>query len=272
MILLLAGLAQAASCCAPAGSQPTTLGSCDRLGVSLGAGGDATYGGWSWDGSWGGAGDDGGGDARLSLSVVGRATPWLQAGVRAPLTVAVTRLDGAVDTAVGLGEALAWVDLEAPPGWPSARSPRVALDLGVGTEGPSSASPGATVALAAVRVAVPPSTWGAWGDIEARLPVAGPAAQGPPPDGDLQLVVDHRLGARARLGLGVGGTLVAGSWPALGVTLGPSLTWTPTLDDRVLVGLQAAPPLPGFGRSAPGRVVLAVDWFHVLLRSSPSPA
>lgn len=261
MILLWAGAALAASCCASVSSQPDVLDRCDALGVALGLGADLAYGGWGWDGAWSGAGDDGGGGATASTAILGRLAPWLQGGVRVPLRVEVARLDGTSSTALGLGNALLWLDAEAPAR--NAAAARVGVQLGLGTAPTTAAE--ATLLQGSVRASGTLDAWSIGGTLSARVAVLGHAA----PDGDAALVLDHTAGPRARVGLAAAGTFTGGATPGGALLLGPSLVLGPTRNDRVRLGAQASLPIDHFGRNAASRVLLSVEAFRVLAAAAP---
>lgn len=259
MILALVSAAAASSCCSGGGGLPSVLGACDTLAVSTGVGGDLQYGGWSWDGRWSGVGDDGAGDVTVSAALMGRFTPWLQGGLRVPLNLGVHRLDGVTQTELGLGSGLAWLELESPSGWPSARS-HLALDLGVGLEGPTGATPGATVVQAGVRASGELRRWTLWGDSAVRVPVSGGSAL----DADASVVLDRELSRPVRIGLGVGGQLTADRVPSLAASVGPILVLRPDNDDRIVLSVRTGIPATGFGQNASTRLLLTLDWYRVL--------
>ena len=260
MILLLAHAALAGSCCTAGGTQPTILASCDSLGVAFGVGGDVEYGGWSWDGAWSEVGDDGGGNAVASAAIMGRFTPWLQGGLRVPVNLAMDRLDGETTSEIGLGSGLVWFDFETPAGWPSAKAPRLGLELGLGSSGPASTSPGVTVVQLGVRASGDAARWGVWGNVAGRVPVLGVGV----PEGDASLVVDHTLGAKARLGLGVGFLAATGAVPSYSASLGPTLVLSPTHSDRVVLTARAGLPIAGLGQNTQSRFMISLDWYRVL--------
>ncbi len=264
ILALLLPVAHAASCCSTVGAQATTLASCDTLGVVIGGGGSADFGGWGWDGGWTPVGDDGGGSASVSFAVMGRFTPWLQGGFRFPVTMLVDRLDGVSTTDFGVGEGLAWVDLETPAGWPGTRTPRLALEVGLGTEGPSGMSPGAKVAQVALRASKVAGAWGGWATASGRVAIIGVAT----PDGDASLVVDRALGARTRLGVGLAAQATAGALPALATSFGPTLTLSPTASDTVMLSVRTALPVGDLGRNTASSFVATLDWQHVIDRRS----
>lgn len=260
MILQLVHAALAGSCCTTVGAQPTLLASCDSLGVAFGVGGDVEYGGWSWDGAWSDVGDDGGGNAVASAAFMGRLTPWLQGGLRVPVNLAMDRLDGDTTTEFGMGSGLLWLDVETPADWPSARTPRLGLELGLGIEGPSSTSPGAKVVQVAVRASRESARWAAWGNVTGRVPVLGVGV----PNGDASLVVDHTVGAQARLGLGASFLAATGTVPSYALSLGPTVVLSPTHSDRVVLAARAGLPIAGLGQNTPARFVISLDWYRVL--------
>ena len=260
MILLLAHSALAGSCCTTVGAQPTILASCDSLGVAFGVGGDVEYGGWSWEGAWSTVGDDGGGNAVVSAAIMGRFTPWLQGGLRVPVNLAMDRLDGATTTEFGMGSGLLWLDVETPAEWPSAKAPRLGLELGLGSEGPSSTSPGAKVVQVAVRGSREAARWAVWGNVTGRMPFLGVGV----PDGDASVVVDHTVGAKARVGVGASFLAATGAVPSYAMSFGPTVVLSPTQSDRVVVTARAGLPIAGFGQNTPSRVMISLDWYRVL--------
>lgn len=260
MILLLAHAALAGSCCTTVGAQPTILASCDALGVAFGVGGDVEYGGWSWDGAWSEVGDDGGGNAVASAAIMGRFTPWLQGGLRVPVNLAMDRLDGDTTTEFGMGSGLLWFDIETPAGWPSTKAPRLGLELGLGSEGPSSTSPGAKVVQVAVRASRESAHWAAWGNVTGRAPFIGVGV----PDGDASVVVDHTVGAKARLGLGLGLLAATGAVPSYSASLGPTLVLSPDMSNRVVLTARAGLPVAGLGQNTQSRFMISLDWYRVL--------
>jgi hypothetical protein len=258
MALLLVAAASASSCCTSVGAQPTILASCDALGVALGTGADVETGGWSWDGRWTPAGDDGGADAVVSVAIMGRLAPWLQTGVRLPVNVAVQRLDGVSSTDLGVGNALVWLGMETAWSHPTS----LGLEVGFGAEGPSAASPGARVLQVAARMAMTGGPSRAWGALVGRVPVFGTGVS----DADASVTVDHVLGPHFRLGGGVVAEASAGPIPGFSALVGPSLTISPTSTDTVVVALRAGVPAPWLGRNAPSRVALTFDWYRALAR------
>lgn len=257
MILAVAA-ALASPCCTSMGAQPTTLASCDAIAMAVGVGGDVETGGWSWEGRWAGAGDDGGGDAFASIALMGRVAPWLQLGARVPVTLAAERLDGVTTSTVGLGDALVWADVQTAWKHPSI----LALEVGFGSQGPGSASPGALVLQVGGRASVDIDAWRAWGDVMGRVPVYGAGV----PEGEVGAVFDRGIG-NSRIGLGVGAEMTTGKVPTFSARFGPSWVFSPSPTDRLLVVLQAGLPISGLGRNAPSRVALALDWYHVFART-----
>jgi hypothetical protein len=257
-VILALAVAHASPCCTSMGAQPTTLASCDAVAIAVGVGGDVETGGWSWSGDWAGAGDDGGGDVFASLAVMGRVAPWLQLGARAPVVLAVERLDGASTLTPGVGDALVWADVQTAWKHPSI----LAFEVGVGSQGPGSTSPGAVVVQAGGRASVDIDAWRVWGDVMARVPVYGAGV----PEGEVGVVLDRGVGS-SRIGLGVGAEMTTGKVPTYSARIGPSWVFSPTQSDRLLVVLQAGLPVSGLGRNAPSRVALAIDWYHVVVRT-----
>ncbi len=266
-LLLWTGLSAAASCCASAGLAPTALASCDQLGVALGVGGDLETGAWAWGGAWSGVGDDGGGTGTASLSALGRATPWLQLGLRLPLQLSVDTLDGQRDAGLGLGQTSAWLIVEAPPGWPSDAAPVLGLELGLRGQPAEQDGHGHLSAALGARIATAPAAWGIWGGASLEQPLAGGGAR----SADGALTVDHALGPRARLGLAAHGQLTLGAFPALQTAAGPALSLSPRRADRLVLAALLGPPLSGAGWNAPSSLQVTVEWLSVL-RPAPSGA
>ena len=251
-LLLWTGVSAAASCCASAGLAPTALASCDQLGVALGVGGDLETGAWAWGGAWSGVGDDGGGTGTASLSALGRATPWLQLGLRLPLQLSVDSLDGQSDAGLGLGQTSAWLIVEAPPGWPSDAAPVLGLELGLRGQPAEQESHAHLSAALGARIATAPAAWGIWGgaSLEQRDAVGS---------------------IRAGLGLAAHGQLTLGAFPALQTAAGPALSLSPRRADRLVLAALLGPPLSGAGWNAPSSLQVTVEWLSVL-RPAPSGA
>jgi hypothetical protein len=256
LIFLLIQAALADSCCSTGGAQPTLLSSCDALGVAFGVGGELETGGWSWQGSWSGVGDDGGGTARFTVAMMGRFAPWLQGGLQVPVELSVDRLDGEATASAGVGSGLVWLSLDTPPGWPSATTPHLGLDLGLGSQGLH----GRPRLQLGLRLSAERGPWTAWGALTARFPLL-PEER---PDGDLAVVVDRRFLPTLRAGLGLGLLGAAGPAPSYALSLGPTLVFSPTHADRLLFSLRAGLPLPHLGQNELSQVTLNLDWFRVL--------
>ena len=253
-LLLWTGVSAAASCCASAGLAPTALASCDQLGVALGVGGDLETGAWDWGGAWSGVGDDGGGTGTASLSALGRATPWLQLGLRLPLQLSVDNLDGQRDTGLGLGQT-------------SDAAPVLGLELGLRGQPAEQESHAHLSAALGARIATAPAAWGIWGGASLEQPLHGGGAR----SADGALTVDHALGPRARLGLAAHGQLTLGAFPALQTAAGPALSLSPRRADRLVLAALLGPPLSGAGWNAPSSLQVTVEWLSVL-RPAPSGA
>ena len=204
---------------------------------------------------------------------MGRLAPWLQGGLRVPLTLTMDRLDGETATAMGMGSGLAWIDVETPEDWPSPRAPRATLEVGVGRQGLGTTSPGARMVQGAVRASGGSERWGVSGDLVGRAPirveVTGPTGEGPvskgTTEGDLSLVVDRQVGHKARVGAGVGVFAASGTVPSFSASLGPNLVIAPTNADRLVFAARAGAPIEGLGQNAPSRLQVSFDWYHVLV-------
>lgn len=265
---LLIGHASAASCCTTTGLQPTTLASCDRLAVSLGASGAATYGGWSWDGRWYGAGDDRAQDWIASAAIMARAAPWLQGGLRVPVALSVVRVDGdPAQAQLGMGDGLIWLDLETPAGWGGGRTPLLALEIGLGSVGPGedvAGDGGAKTLQPGLRALHPVGPWTLRASAAARIAVIGSAS----PQADLSLSTERTAAPRLDLGAGLAAALTGSAVPgaAPGYALQPSLSATlrPTTPDRVLLTIWAAPPLRGAGRGDTSEFGASLTWYRAL--------
>lgn len=260
ILLLLLQVAHASSCCSSTGITPTTLASCDRLGVAFGLGADVETGGWAWGGAWSGVGDDGGGKGILSAALLGRFNRWMQGGLSLPLDLSVDALDGQTTTGLELGSAALWFDVETPAGWGGPKAPGLALELGLAGEGLTSERPDVLFGQLGARASWVPSAWGAWTNATTRFPLYGEGL----PDTDVLLVADRMLGPKARLGLGLSASATWGSHPSVETSLGPTLTLTPDHENRLLLGLRAGLPVAGAGWNAPSRLVASVAWARVL--------
>ena len=256
MILLLAGAAIAGSCCTTGGTQPSVLASCDRLGMGLGVGADVAYGGWAWDRRWSAAGDDGEGTATVAATVMGRLSPWLQGGLRLPLALSLNRLDGETRAELGMGRGLLWLDLETPADWPIATAPQVGLQVGLGTTDP--VDKGAFFLQVGLRASYEATPWALWGNLTGRAGGSNGL------EGELSLVADHTIGSRLRVGLGLGLWASPGAVARYAASVGPTLVWTPTHHDRIVVGVQSGLPLRGLGQNSPSRLMVTFDWYRVL--------
>lgn len=256
MILLWVGIAAAGACCSTGGTQPSVLASCDRVGLGLGLGADVAYGGWAWDRSWSAAGDDGEGSTTAAATLMGRVSPWLQGGLRLPLALSLDRLDGQTHAELGMGRGLLWLDLETPAGWPTARAPQAGLHVGLGTTDPTDKS--AFFVQVGLRASYEAAPWAIWGNLTGR---AGGSAV---PEGELSLVGDHRLGSQLRLGMGLGLLASPGVVARYAASIGPTLVWVPTHNDRIVVGVQSGLPLSGLGQNSLSRLMVTVDWYRVL--------
>ena len=260
MILLIAGAAIAASCCASGSAQPSILASCDSLGIGMGLGADLAYGGWTWDRSWSGAGDDGEGAVTVGATLMGRFSPYLQGGLRVPLRLAGERLDGESSSELGLGRGLVWLELETPAGWPTDRAPRIGLQVGLGSEGMEATTPGTLVLQTGLRASYESAPWSIWGALSGVVAIAGVRR----PEVELSLVVDHSLGKRLRAGVGAGFLNSPGPSPNYALSVGPTLIWSPNHNDRIVIGARSGPPIGGLGQNAPSRLVITLDWYRVL--------
>ncbi len=258
MILAVVGAAAAASCCSGAGLRPASLASCDALAVDVGTHGRIETGGWASSGRWFPAGDDGGGSAQVGVSILGRLAPWLTVGGRLPLGLVGERVDGVVDLQPGLGDALVWAGVESA--WEGPMS--LGLDLGATAWSDDEELP---VALAVSgRVAVDLGAWRVFGALGARHRVVGLA----PPELDAGIDTDRSLGGRLRLGGGVTVETAWGGIPGYSVLVGPSLAWAGDAD-QVVFSVRGGVPVDHLGRADVSVVTAAVDWYHVLRRTSP---
>ncbi len=255
LALLLVRGAEAASCCAGSGLAPTTLASCDGLGVGLGLGGDLQTGGWAWGGDWGPVGDDGRAEGAISVAGMFRASPWLQAGLRMPLTLTSDRLDGARTTELGLSNAGGWLLLETTPTQLGGR--HLALELGLSGD---TGEEGGLLGQVGLRAASRPGTWGLWGRAAGEIALLGEVE----PRAEASLTVDRALGAKTRLGLGARARGAAGALPELETALGPSLTFAPSVTRRLQLSAMAGPPVTGLGFNAASRLLLSMEWVEVL--------
>lgn len=262
----LIGTASAASCCVSGGVAPTTLASCDALGLAIGLGGELETGGWSWDGAWSGVGDDGGGEGTASLSALGRLKPWMQLGIRAPLRLEVDRLDGERSASGGLGRLAGWMILESPPGWAGERAPLLGLDLGLSSASDAHEGEGRGLgATFGVRASTAPSTYGLWGGLSGEQALIGDA----PLSLDAALTADRQLGARSRLGLAARAHVEPAAPRSLETAVGASLSISPSHRDRILVAVLVGPPMRGAGYDAGSSVQVSVEWLSVLHAVAP---
>lgn len=264
MMFLVASQAEASACCVSGSAQPSILAPCDRLGIGVGLGGGVETGGWTSRGTWFPAGDDGGGNAGMSLAFLGRFAQWAQGGLRVPVSLIVDRVDGATIADFGLGSGLWWIDFETPPEWTGGGWPWLALELGLGTATDGVTAERAKVAQVTLRADTGPGRLHAWGSVEGRWPILGEVS----PDTSALLAVDHETG-RARFGLAASPRYVAGQVSAYDLAVGPTVAVSTIASNRVLGTLLVSVPAPSFGQSTTSQVRLSVEWIHVVEHDVP---
>jgi hypothetical protein len=248
MILLLAGLAHAGSCCLPSTSAfPLALGSCERFGLGVSVAGTERLGAWGWDGR---VVLDGTYDQRaLELSVAGlyRIVGPLQAALAVPVGVESVRAGDTRDVAFGLGDLSA--QLLVLPDGPVLGPLRPSIGADVRVPLPQPAPHGlASPASDAVSI-------GLGGTVElqheggaAALLLGGrysPAATAL--SGTVALTEAVRMIEALDATFSLGATVTATTArPEAGV--GAVFRASPTI--RLTARVDAAPPIPGLGRSA----------------------